>query len=123
MKIRTMQIGRINRADYNPRVELKPGDPVYGKLRSSIQAFGFCEPLVFNRRTGHLVGGHQRLAVLKDLGYAETEVVVVDLPLEQEKALNVALNKVPGGLGRAETDRIAGRASGNPGIRRRTDRL
>jgi DNA modification methylase len=43
-----------------------------------------------------LVGGHQRLTVLEDLGYAEAEVVLVDLPLEQEKAFNLALNKITG---------------------------
>jgi DNA modification methylase len=96
MEIKKMQISQINKADYNPRVELKPGDPVYEKLRNSIQTFGFCEPLIFNRRTGNLVGGHQRLTVLKDLGYTEAEVVVVDLPLEQEKGFNIALNKVQG---------------------------
>jgi len=96
MEIRKMKIDRISRADYNPRVELKPGDPVYEKLKSSIQTFGFCEALIFNSRTGHLVGGHQRLTVLKDLGYTEAEVVIVDLPLEQEKAFNIALNKIQG---------------------------
>jgi len=96
MDIKKMQISQIKKADYNPREELKPGDPVYEKLKSSIETFGFCEPLIFNQRTGHLVGGHQRLAVLKDLGYTEAEVVVVDLPLEQEKAFNIALNKIQG---------------------------
>lgn len=96
MEIKKMQISQIAKADYNPRVELKPGDPAYEKLKNSIQTFGFCEPLIFNRTTGHLVGGHQRLTVLEDLGYTEAEVVVVDLPLEQEKALNLALNKIQG---------------------------
>jgi len=91
-----MQIYQIQKADYNPRLELKPGDPVYEKLKNSIQTFGFCEPLIFNRTTGHLVGGHQRLTVLEDLGYTEAEVVVVELPLEQEKTFNIALNKIQG---------------------------
>lgn len=91
-----MYLSQIQKADYNPRVELKPGDPAYEKLKNSIQTFGFCEPLIFNHRTGHLVGGHQRLTVLKDLGYTEAEVVVVDLPLEQEKTFNIALNKIQG---------------------------
>ncbi|MHC4159940.1 MAG: hypothetical protein ACYSSO_12770 [Planctomycetota bacterium] len=97
MNIVKMKLNQIKRAEYNPRVALKPGDPVYEKLKNSIQTFGFCEPLVLNRTTGHLVGGHQRLTVLKDLGYAETEVVVVELPLEKEKVFNIALNKVQGG--------------------------
>ncbi|MFB0553660.1 MAG: site-specific DNA-methyltransferase [Phycisphaerae bacterium] len=96
MEIRKMQISQIKKADYNPRVELRPGDPVYEKLKSSIETFGFCEPLIFNRRTDNLIGGHQRLTVLKDLGYTEAEVVVVELPLEQEKAFNIALNKIQG---------------------------
>jgi DNA modification methylase len=96
MEIQMMPISHITKADYNPRIELKPGDPAYEKLKNSIQTFGFCEPLILNRRTGQLIGGHQRLAVLKDLGYTEAEVVIVELPLEQEKALNVVLNKVQG---------------------------
>jgi DNA modification methylase len=96
MKLQKMQLNRINRAEYNPRVKLGPGDPAYEALKNSIQTFGFSEPLIFNRRTEHLVGGHQRLTVLEDLGYAEAEVVVVDLPLEQEKAFNLALNKITG---------------------------
>ncbi len=96
MEIKRMQISHIKKADYNPRVELQRGDPAYEKLKNSIQTFGFCEPLIFNRTTGHLVGGHQRLTVLKDLGYTEAEAVVVDLPLEQEKAFNLGLNKIQG---------------------------
>lgn len=52
--------------------------------------------MIVNERTGIVVGGHQRLKVLKDLGYTEIEVSVVDLTDEQEKALNVALNKISG---------------------------
>jgi len=96
MKLQKMQLNRINRAEYNPRVKLGPGDPAYEALKNSIETFGFSEPLIFNRRTGHLVGGHQRLTVLEDLGYTEAEAVVVDLPLEKEKAFNLALNKITG---------------------------
>ncbi len=96
MKIQKIPIAKIKPAAYNPRIELKPGDQAYEKLKTSIETFGFCEPLIVNRRTGHLVGGHQRLTVLKDLGYTEAEVVVVDLPLEQERIFNVALNKIQG---------------------------
>jgi len=87
MEIKKIQINQIKKAGYNPRKELKPGDPAYEKLKNSIQTFGFCEPLIFNRRHGHVICGHQRTAALKDLGYTEAEVVVVGLPLEQEKNL------------------------------------
>jgi ParB-like chromosome segregation protein Spo0J len=54
------------------------------------------EPLVWNKQTGNLVGGHQRLKVLKEQGVKEVEVSVVDLSETKEKALNIALNKVQG---------------------------
>jgi hypothetical protein len=54
------------------------------------------EPLVWNKQTGNLVGGHQRLKVLKEQGVKEVEVSVVDLEPTKEKALNIALNKAQG---------------------------
>ena len=54
------------------------------------------EPVIWNRQTGNLVGGHQRLKVLMDLGQTEIDCVVVDLDLAREKALNIALNKIQG---------------------------
>ena len=96
MNIRHIPIDQINPAPYNPRVELKPGTLAYEQLKRSLSEFGCVEPLVWNQQTGHLVGGHQRLAVLRELGYEEVEVVVVDLPIEREKALNIALNKIQG---------------------------
>ena len=65
-------------------------------MKRSIEEFGFVDPLVWNKRTGHLVGGHQRLKVLKDLGFKEVEVSVVDLPPEKEELLAIALNKIQG---------------------------
>jgi ParB-like chromosome segregation protein Spo0J len=43
-----------------------------------------------------VIGGHQRLFVLRDLGYSEADVAVVDLSKADEKALNIALNKISG---------------------------
>lgn len=96
MLIRKMKLKEIKPADYNPRLDLQPGDEEYEKLKRSIQEFSLVEPLVWNERTCRLVGGHQRLKVLEELGYEEVEVSVVDLPDEKEKALNVALNKIQG---------------------------
>jgi len=92
MQIETVPLNQLNPAPYNPRVDLQPGDPAYERLRRSIQEFDLVEPLVWNRRTGHLVGGHQRLKILKARGDTDAQVSVVDLPPEREKALNVALN-------------------------------
>jgi ParB-like chromosome segregation protein Spo0J len=92
MHVKTMPLAELLPAPYNPRVKLRPGDARYRKLRRSLERFGLVEPLVWNQRTGHLVGGHQRLQLLHDLGYSEAPVSIVDLPPEQEKALNVVLN-------------------------------
>lgn len=83
-------------ADYNPRKDLKPGDAEYEKLKRSIEQFGYVEPVIWNKTTGRVVGGHQRLKVLMDLGFTEVDCVVVELTDEKEKALNVALNKISG---------------------------
>ena len=83
-------------ADYNPRKDLKPGDPEYEKLKHSLEQFGYVEPVIWNKATGRVVGGHQRLKVLIDMGITEVECVVVDLPDDKEKALNIALNKISG---------------------------
>jgi hypothetical protein len=55
------------------------------------------EPIVWNRQTSNVVGGHQRLTVLRDLGHEIVDVSVINVPEAQEKALNIALNKISGG--------------------------
>lgn len=97
MKTQTMMVQEIRTSSYNPRVQLKAGDPMYEKIKRSIQEFGLVEPLVFNKASGRLVGGHQRLQVLKDLGATEVVVSVVNIKdPKRERALNVALNKISG---------------------------
>ena len=83
-------------ADYNPRKDLKPGDAEYEKLKRSIEQFGYVEPVIWNQTTGHVVGGHQRLKVLMDMGMTEVDCVVVEMDEDKEKALNIALNKISG---------------------------
>jgi len=96
MVIQTLPADKLVPADYNPRKDLKPGDPEYEKLKRSLMEFGYVEPVIWNRTTGHVVGGHQRLKVLIDTGVTEVECVVVEMSGEKEKALNVALNKISG---------------------------
>jgi len=96
MKIQKVAINRINPAAYNPRKDLTPSDLEYKQLLRSMEEFGCVEPLVWNRRTGNLVGGHQRFKILLAKNVKEVEVSVVDLPLKKEKALNIALNKISG---------------------------
>lgn len=83
-------------ADYNPRKDLKPDDAEYIKLKRSLEQFGYVEPVIWNKTTGRIVGGHQRLKVLIDMGITEVDCVVVELDETKEKALNIALNKISG---------------------------
>ena len=96
MNIEKKNVKDLLPADYNPRKDLKPGDPEYEKLKRSIEQFGYVEPVTWNEKTGRVVGGHQRLKVLTDMGITEVDVVVVDMDTEKEKALNIALNKISG---------------------------
>lgn len=96
MVIEKKSIADLLPAEYNPRKDLKPGDPEYEKLKRSIEQFGYVEPVIWNKETGRVVGGHQRLKVLVDMGITEVECVVVVLTEEKEKALNIALNKISG---------------------------
>lgn len=96
MIIETVKLDALMDAAYNPRVELKPCDVEWERLKNSIEHFGYVEPIVVNKRGMVVVGGHQRLHVLRDLGVEQAEVVLVDLDENDEKALNVALNKIEG---------------------------
>ncbi|MFO0812497.1 MAG: ParB N-terminal domain-containing protein [Gemmatales bacterium] len=92
MQLIVKPLSELTPAPYNPRVDLEPGDRRYRKLKRSLEQFGLVEPLVWNQTTGHLVGGHQRVRILRELGYEAVEVSVVELPVPQEKALNILLN-------------------------------
>lgn len=96
MQTKIVRLKEVVPADYNPRVQLKPKDHEYKALNASIDEFGLVVPLIVNERTGNLVSGHQRLNVMLERGVEETEVVIVDMPLEKEKALCIAMNKVSG---------------------------
>jgi hypothetical protein len=89
-------VSEIRLAAYNPRVELQPSDKEYQDLEQSIDRFGLIEPLVWNRTTGNLVSGHQRLKILMARGEVEVDVSAVELPLAEEQALNLVMNKVGG---------------------------
>jgi len=61
-------------------------------LRASLKTFSYVEPIIWNKRTGNIVGGHQRYSLLVEDGVQEVDVVAVDLDVSEEKALNVTLN-------------------------------
>ena len=90
-----MKIKKLKEAPYNPR---KISKLMLEKLKQSIQKFGYIEPIIYNKRTGYVVGGNQRLKALRELYGDNYEVKVIELDLneEQEKTLNIALNKITG---------------------------
>lgn len=96
MRIEKKRLSELNRAVYNPRVDLQPGDEEYESIRYSLERYGLVQPIVWNERTGNVVSGHQRLTVLQNQGVEEIEVSVVSLDDTAEKQLNIALNKTEG---------------------------
>ena len=97
MNLQRMAVGRLMPAKYNPRKDLKPGDPAYEKIKRSLKEYGYVDPVIWNEATGNIVGGHQRYKVLVAEGATEIDCVVVHINNPQdEKALNIALNKAVG---------------------------
>lgn len=95
MQLVKVNLKKLKQAKYNPRKKLKPSDKEYQQLKKSIENLGYSEPIIVNKDYT-VIGGHQRLNVLKDLGYTEIDVIQLDLSKDKEKALNLALNKITG---------------------------
>lgn len=91
LTIQRIPIEKLKPAEYNPRKDLQPEDKEYQKIKESIIEYGCVLPLVVNKDMT-VIGGHQRLKVLKDLGYTEIECVVVDFGKNKEKSCNIILN-------------------------------
>ncbi len=87
--VRIIPLSEIVPAPYNPRTI---SDEALNGLAASLERFGVVEPIIWNERTKHIVGGHQRFTVLKQRGDKEAQVIVVNLDATEEKALNVTLN-------------------------------
>lgn len=88
-------LSSLHPADYNPRKKLTSSDPEYKNIERSLKEFGYVDPIIINQ-DGTIIGGHQRCTVLQDLGETEADVIVLDLSKDDEKALNIALNKIGG---------------------------
>lgn len=95
MIIEKVKIEKLIPATYNPRKDLQPQDEEFKKIEKSIKEFGCVDPIIINK-DGTIIGGHQRYKVLKHLGYDEIECVILDITKTEEKALNIALNKISG---------------------------
>ena len=84
---------QLKAAGYNPRQITKAQ---YDALKFSLKRFGFVQPVIINKRTDRVVGGHQRIKAAIDLGMTSVPTVTLDLDDHDEKALNLALNRVGG---------------------------
>lgn len=96
---------QIKNADYNPRTLSANARSL---LKKKMESTGLVQPIVWNRRTGNIVGGHQRVRVLDDLeaGAAYSmDVAVVDVDAKTEKELNVFLNN-PEAQGEWDMDKL-----------------
>ena len=89
MIIEKKKLSELTPAPYNPRQSTAKQEK---HLKASLEKFGVVEPIIFNKQTGYIVGGHFRVRELKKLGYKEIECVIVDLSEEDEKELNIRLN-------------------------------
>jgi ParB family chromosome partitioning protein len=88
-EIRTVKVSSLKPAPYNPR-RIDPA--AMAGLEKSLERFGVVEPIIFNERSGFVVGGHQRLKVLRRRKVREAQIVIVNLDEDDERALNLALN-------------------------------
>ena len=93
MQIDKKKVADLNFAPYNPR---DISEEELEKLKTSIKKFGYIQPIIWNKKTGYVVGGNQRLKALQELEIKEIDVIIVDLNEEEEKVLNIALNKISG---------------------------
>ena len=90
----TAEISRsdIKNAPYNPRTITEKARK---KLKENLLKNGLMGGIVWNRRTGNLVSGHQRLSIIDSINKGQDykiNVTVVDFDLETEKKQNIALN-------------------------------
>ena len=93
MKITLVNINSLNPAEYNPR---QISNKQYEDLKASMEKFGCVDPIIINinpDRQNVVVGGHQRLRILRELGAEKVPTVSVNLSEEDERELNVRLNK------------------------------
>ena len=92
MKIESKLVKNLNPASYNPR---QISSKQYKDLKESVKKFGLVDPIIVNK-DNTVIGGHQRLKVCKELKYIEIDCVMLDLSKEEERELNIRLNKNTG---------------------------
>ena len=92
MKIENRLISDLKPAEYNPR---QISTKQYKDLKESIKKFSLVDPIIINK-DNTVIGGHQRLKICKELKHIDIDCVVLDLSKEDERELNIRLNKSGG---------------------------
>ena len=92
MKIENRLIADLKPAEYNPR---QISTKQYKDLKESIKKFSLVDPIIINK-DNTVIGGHQRLKICKELKHIDIDCVVLDLTKEDERELNIRLNKSGG---------------------------
>lgn len=113
--IMTIHRSEIKNAPYNPRFIV---DGAKKRLKKGLRKFGLVETLVWNKRTGNLVSGHQRLSIIDELEKTqdyEITVSVIDVSEKDEMSLNVQLNN-PSMMGEFDIDSLVSMAESGADI-------
>ena len=98
----TLKVEEVKPNPKNPRIDLRPGMPLYEKLKDSIEKFEYVDPIIWNKTTGMIVSGHQRFQVMKDIAEAKGEkfdtvdVMQVEMTEAEQNTFMVAVNKITG---------------------------
>ena len=98
----TLKVDEVKPNPKNPRIDLKPGMPLYEKLRDSIEHYEYVDPIIWNKTTGMIVSGHQRFQVMKDIAEAKGEkfdtvdVMQVEMTEAEQDSFMIAVNKITG---------------------------
>lgn len=90
MKVNRVPIGSLHPDPSNPRTH---DERNLESIEASLRQFGQAEPLVVQQGTGRVIGGNGRLVVMRKLGWAECDVVELEVDDLSATALSIALNR------------------------------
>tara|TARA_R100001591_G_scaffold43142_1_gene54363 strand:+ start:18 stop:1229 length:1212 start_codon:yes stop_codon:yes gene_type:complete len=92
MQLEKIKINKLKAATYNPR---QISTKQYNDLKKSLDKFGVVDPIIINKDYT-VIGGHQRLKICKELNHKEIGCIILDLDKDDERELNIRLNKNTG---------------------------
>ena len=93
LRVEQLPIADLHPDPGNPR---RIGEDELAALTRSIATFGFVDPVLARRADRHVIAGHQRLVAARRAGLMTVPVILLDLPAEDARLLNVALNRIGG---------------------------